>query len=77
MTCGAVGAVRSKAAAHPVAGSCIFDPSLLLGDQALHELGPFLFTTVAKRRACAQVEASSEQKARPRDSPTRGQADIG
>jgi hypothetical protein len=41
MTCGAVGAVRSKAAAHPVAGSCIFDPSLLLGDQALHELGPF------------------------------------
>jgi hypothetical protein len=41
MTCGPVGAVRSKAAAHPVAGSCIFDPSLLLGDQAPHELGPF------------------------------------
>ena len=26
----------------PVAGSCIFEPSLLLGNQVLHELGPFL-----------------------------------
>ena len=42
MTCRVVGADRAQAAAPPVAGSCIFDPSLLLGDQALHELGPFL-----------------------------------
>jgi hypothetical protein len=41
MTCGVVEAVWSRAAAPPVAGSCIFDPSLLPGDQALHELGPF------------------------------------
>jgi hypothetical protein len=41
MTCRVVGADRPQAAAPPVAGSCIFDPSLLLGDQALHELGPF------------------------------------
>src|SRR5882724_6039475 len=44
----------------------------MLGDQAPHELGPFLFTTVAKRRACAQVEASSEQKARPKRFPHTG-----
>jgi len=32
----------SRPAAPPVAGSCIFDPRLLLGNQPLHELGPFL-----------------------------------
>lgn len=32
----------SHAAAPPVAGSCIFDPSFLLGDQALNKLGPLL-----------------------------------
>jgi len=42
MTCRVVGADRPQAAAPPVAGSCIFDPSLLLGNQALHELGSFL-----------------------------------
>jgi hypothetical protein len=39
MTCRVVGADRPRAAAPLVAGSCIFGPGLLLGDQALHELG--------------------------------------
>jgi hypothetical protein len=46
MTCRVVGADRPQAAAPPVAGSCIFDPSLLLGDQALHELGPFFLVSL-------------------------------
>jgi hypothetical protein len=42
MTCRVVGADRPQAAAPPVAGSCIFDPSLLLGDHVLYELESFV-----------------------------------
>jgi hypothetical protein len=34
-------ASQIRATVRPVAGSCIFDPSLLLGYQAMHKLGPF------------------------------------
>jgi len=36
----------SPARAPPVARSRVFDPGLLLGDQALHELGPFLLVSL-------------------------------
>ena len=54
--CHAVGAVCSQAAAPPVVGSCIFDPGLLLGNWALHELGPFL---LVGRHALAQRQLAN------------------
>ena len=42
MICAVVGAVRPRSTSASCGRLCIFDPGLLLGDQALHELGPFL-----------------------------------
>src|ERR1035441_7876654 len=42
MTCAVVGAVRPRSTSASCGRLCIFDPGLLLGDQALHELGSFL-----------------------------------
>jgi hypothetical protein len=53
MTCAVVGAVRPRSTSASCGRLCIFDPSLLLGDQALHELGPFLLVPPRHLRVAA------------------------